>query len=75
MPIARWPGFLATPAISSPWKRWWRRSSATSWKFILFVDDNITANPDRAKELFEALIPLKVPWASQASIDMVSDWN
>ena len=40
--------------ISSPWKRWWRRSSATSWKFILFVDDNITANPDRAKELFEA---------------------
>ena len=42
-------------------------------KFLLFVDDNITANPERAKELFEALIPLQVPWASQASIDMVTD--
>lgn len=42
-------------------------------KFLLFVDDNITANTDRAKELFEALIPLQVPWASQASIDMVDD--
>ncbi len=42
-------------------------------KFLLFVDDNITANPDRAKELFEALIPLKVPWVSQASIDMIED--
>jgi radical SAM superfamily enzyme YgiQ (UPF0313 family) len=42
-------------------------------KFLLFVDDNITANPDRAKELFEALMPLKVRWSSQASIDMVED--
>ena len=38
-----------------------------------FVDDNITASPDRAKELFEALLPLKVRWSSQASIDMVED--
>lgn len=42
-------------------------------KFLLFVDDNITANADRAKELFRALAPLKVPWASQASIDMIED--
>jgi radical SAM superfamily enzyme YgiQ (UPF0313 family) len=42
-------------------------------KFLLFVDDNITANPDRAKELFEALMPLKIRWSSQASIDMVED--
>jgi len=42
-------------------------------KFLLFVDDNITANPDKAKELFEALIPLGVAWSSQASIDMVKD--
>lgn len=42
-------------------------------KFLLFVDDNITASPDRAKELFEALLPLKIRWSSQASIDMVED--
>jgi len=42
-------------------------------KFLLFVDDNITANTDKAKELFRALIPLKVAWASQASIDMIQD--
>ncbi|MCW8803835.1 MAG: B12-binding domain-containing radical SAM protein [Ignavibacteriaceae bacterium] len=42
-------------------------------KFLLFADDNITANPDKAKELFEALIPLKIKWAGQASIEMVKD--
>jgi radical SAM superfamily enzyme YgiQ (UPF0313 family) len=42
-------------------------------KFLLFADDNITANSDRAKELFHALIPLKIKWAGQASIEMVKD--
>ena len=42
-------------------------------KFLLFADDNITANPDKAKELFHALIPLKIKWAGQASIEMVKD--
>jgi radical SAM superfamily enzyme YgiQ (UPF0313 family) len=42
-------------------------------KFLLFADDNITANPDKAKELFYALIPLKIRWAGQASIEMVKD--
>ncbi|MBT8386021.1 MAG: radical SAM protein, partial [Ignavibacteria bacterium] len=42
-------------------------------KFLLFADDNITANPDKAKELFHALIPLKIRWAGQASIEMVKD--
>lgn len=42
-------------------------------KFLLFADDNISANFDKAKELFEALIPLKIRWAGQASIDMVKD--
>ncbi len=35
---------------------------------IFFVDDNIAGRPDYAKELFKALIPLKVRWFSQASI-------
>lgn len=40
---------------------------------LFFVDDNLLANPDAAKELFRALIPLKVRWVSQGSIDMTRD--
>jgi radical SAM superfamily enzyme YgiQ (UPF0313 family) len=42
-------------------------------RLIFFVDDNIVANPDAAKELFKALIPLKIRWVSQGTIDMVED--
>lgn len=40
---------------------------------IFFVDDNITSNMEQAKELFRALIPLKVRWVSQASINAAHD--
>lgn len=42
-------------------------------RYLFFVDDNIVADPDAAKELFAALIPLKVRWVSQGSIDMLDD--
>jgi radical SAM superfamily enzyme YgiQ (UPF0313 family) len=42
-------------------------------KHIFFVDDNILANFEAAKILFRALIPLKIHWVSQASIDMTRD--
>jgi radical SAM superfamily enzyme YgiQ (UPF0313 family) len=42
-------------------------------KLLFFVDDNIIANPRAAKELFRALIPLKIKWVGQASIDMAQD--
>lgn len=42
-------------------------------KLIFFVDDNIVANREKAKELFRALIPLKIKWVSQGSIDMLDD--
>lgn len=42
-------------------------------KTIFFVDDNIIANKPAAKELFKALIPLKIKWGSQASINMTED--
>jgi len=35
---------------------------------IFFVDDNIAGQPDYAKQLFKALIPLKIRWFGQASI-------
>lgn len=42
-------------------------------KLIFFVDDNITSNLPQAKEFFRALIPLKVRWVSQASINVAHD--
>jgi radical SAM superfamily enzyme YgiQ (UPF0313 family) len=41
--------------------------------WIGFVDDNITGNPKRAKELFEALIPLKIQWVGQGDLDIAKD--
>jgi len=40
---------------------------------LFFVDDNIVADRQAAKELFRALAPLHVRWVSQASIDMLGD--
>ena len=42
-------------------------------KLLFFVDDNIVGDKEKAKELFKALIPLKVKWVSQGSIDMLDD--
>lgn len=42
-------------------------------KVLFFVDDNIVGNREKAKELFRALIPLKIKWVSQASLDMLED--
>lgn len=42
-------------------------------KLLFFVDDNIVCNRERAKELFRALIPLKIHWVSQGSMDMLQD--
>jgi radical SAM superfamily enzyme YgiQ (UPF0313 family) len=42
-------------------------------KLIFFVDDNITSNLAQAKEFFRALIPLKLRWVSQASINAAHD--
>ncbi|MDP6044439.1 MAG: radical SAM protein [Phycisphaerae bacterium] len=50
-----------------------REIEAQRRKLIFFVDDNIVATPERAKELFKALIPLRIRWMSQGSIDMTRD--
>jgi radical SAM superfamily enzyme YgiQ (UPF0313 family) len=46
---------------------------AAEKQILFFVDDNILSNFEAAKELFRALIPLKVHWVSQGSIDMTQD--
>jgi radical SAM superfamily enzyme YgiQ (UPF0313 family) len=40
---------------------------------ILFLDDNPIAHPEAAKELFHALIPLRIKWASQSTINIARD--
>ncbi|MBI4517835.1 MAG: B12-binding domain-containing radical SAM protein [Deltaproteobacteria bacterium] len=40
---------------------------------ILFLDDNPIGHPDKAKELFRAMLPLKLKWASQATINIARD--
>ncbi|HEX9837912.1 MAG TPA: radical SAM protein [Anaerolineales bacterium] len=42
-------------------------------KFVFLVDDNIVADKEAAKNLFRALIPLKIRWVSQASLTMTKD--
>jgi len=42
-------------------------------KHIFLVDDNIFVNVEKAKALFEALIPLNINWSCQVSIDVARD--
>jgi radical SAM superfamily enzyme YgiQ (UPF0313 family) len=44
-----------------------------SRKLFFFVDDNITSNLESAKAFFRALIPLKIRWVSQSSINAAHD--
>lgn len=42
-------------------------------RMVFFVDDNVVGDRAAAKELFRALIPLKLRWVSQGSVDMTED--
>ncbi len=42
-------------------------------QILFFVDDNLLANFEAAKALFRELIPLKVHWVSQGTINMTQD--
>lgn len=42
-------------------------------KFIFFVDDNFLSDHKAAKEFLRELIPLRIRWVSQASLDMTND--
>ena len=42
-------------------------------RFVAFVDDNIFANPERAKDLFARLVPLEIRWAGQGTIAGADD--
>lgn len=42
-------------------------------RHVFFVDDNLFVDRDRARELLEALIPLRATWSCQASLDIARD--
>jgi len=42
-------------------------------KIFLNLDDNVVGNPKYAKELFQALAPLKIEWGGQSTINIASD--
>ena len=50
-----------------------REIKAQKRKLLFFVDDNIVADKDAAKDLFRTLIPLHIRWVSQASMEMLDD--
>jgi len=50
-----------------------KKSGQLKWNFVFFSDDNICGDPKYAKELFRALIPLKIRWGSQCSISVAKD--
>lgn len=42
-------------------------------RLVFFVDDNIASNRQALRELCRALIPMKINWVSQASLDVTQD--
>jgi radical SAM superfamily enzyme YgiQ (UPF0313 family) len=50
-----------------------RRHAGFGAKRFLFLDDNPVAHPEKAKELFARLIPEKIQWVSQATVNVARD--
>lgn len=50
-----------------------RQAEQLTDKLIFFVDDNIAGHKEYAKELFKALIPLKISWSGQFTIFTARD--
>ncbi len=50
-----------------------REIQQTNLKKIFFVDDNIIGHRAYARDLFQALIPLKIRWVGQAPLSLAKD--
>ena len=49
-----------------------REIASQKRRLVFFVDDNIASNRQALKELCHALIPLRINWISQASLDVTT---
>jgi len=67
------PQFFGKKLRSLPVEKVVEDIIASKGKKFLFLDDNIIGHPKYAKELFKALIPLKIKWVGQASVSFVKD--
>ncbi len=67
------PQFFGKKLRSLPVEKVVEDITASKGKTFLFLDDNIIGHPKYAKELFKALIPLKIKWVGQASVSFVKD--
>ncbi|MCK7481143.1 MAG: hypothetical protein M0C28_31030 [Candidatus Moduliflexus flocculans] len=54
----------------APSMRCFERSRHRTRRFSFFIDDNIASDQKALAELCHALIPMKVSWISQASLDV-----
>lgn len=52
-----------------------REISEQNRKFIFFVDDNIATDRNALRDLCRELIPLRIHWISQASLNVTKDQN
>lgn len=50
-----------------------RRIQEVGSKNLWFPDATLTANPHKARELFKALIPLKISWLGQITLNVAKD--
>jgi radical SAM superfamily enzyme YgiQ (UPF0313 family) len=50
-----------------------RRMTAFGARRFLFMDDNPFARPDEAKAMLRQLVPLRVQWVSQATVNVARD--
>jgi radical SAM superfamily enzyme YgiQ (UPF0313 family) len=50
-----------------------RRIRSVGGRKLLFLDDNPIADPEAAKELFRSLIPERISWTSQCTIEIARD--
>ncbi len=56
-----------------PVKNVLRDIEASGGRNYIFLDDNIMSSPRYSRELFQALIPLKIRWIGQSSISFAHD--
>lgn len=50
-----------------------REITGLNQRYIFFTDDNIAVDKERFRELITALIPLRIFWSAQTSIDIAKD--
>ncbi len=65
--------FYRHTAVARPVDEVLAEIASAGGRTVFFVDDNVVADPERARQLFAALGPAGIRWFSQGSITMADD--